>query len=102
MVKKFIKEIIYSKDQIQINLYFSNNSENLNLACPEDEGRWAGNILEENSSLKNPQKIVRNIKIGSALKITANRPDNFTKFYSSGKRKKFKEITAQSQAWTSR
>jgi len=41
-------------------------------------------------------------KNGSALKITANRPNGFTKFYSSGKRKKFKEITAQLQARTSR
>ena len=39
---------------------------------------------------------------GSAIKNSANRPYNFTKFHSSVKRKKFKEMTSQSQARTPR
>jgi len=44
---------------------------------------------------KSPVRIVKN---GSAIKNTANRPYNFTKYNSSVKREEFKEMTSQSQA----
>ncbi len=94
LIKKFIKNILYSKEQIQINLFYSEDFDAFKNSDIPSKG-WLDENKNKDFSFSFRKSSVRIVKNDSTLKITANRPYNFTKFNSSGKRKKFKEITAQ-------
>lgn len=75
LIKKFIKDIVYSKEQFRINLYYSEDFDALkNSILPSGVGtkkkRGVPFLLR-----KSPVRVVQN---GSAIKTTASCPYNFT------------------------
>jgi len=64
-IKKFIKEIIYSKENIQINLCFSSNFAPQNFSDSNLRNRWEGNNFKEKLLSENPKNLVCSNKYGS-------------------------------------
>ncbi len=65
LIKKFIKEIIYSKENIQINLYFSKNFTLQDFSDSNIRDGWEGNNLKEFLPSRNLQNLVCSNKYGS-------------------------------------
>ncbi len=86
---------------MQINLYYSEDFYAFKNSILHSEVGSGGDKKENGTSVYFRKSPVRIVKIGSALKITTNSSYNFTKFHPPIKRKKFKEMTSQSQARTS-
>ena len=71
-LKKHIKNIIYSSSQIQITLYFSKDSENLDFSF------FGGGKQKNREKIRNefspvePDLLVRDNKIGSSFRLSSN------------------------------
>ena len=64
LIKKFIKNILYSKEQIQINLYYSEDFDAFKNSNFPSGGGWGGYKKEKGTSVslpENPQFVLSNM-----------------------------------------
>jgi hypothetical protein len=71
-IKKFIKEIIYSEENIQINLYFSKDFAPQNFSKSNFRDEWEGDNLKGNLYSENPKNLVCSNKNGSPFREEPN------------------------------
>jgi hypothetical protein len=93
--KKFIKDIIYSPSDIQINLYYSRDIGVFkNPVLPYGVGMGRDKKRKGSFRFSFQKPPVRNIKTGSALQIFTNCANNFTEYHSPIKNEKSKKMIA--------
>jgi site-specific DNA recombinase len=71
-IKKFIKEIIYSQENIQINLYFSRGFENLNFSFLDGANKKERRKIHSEFSAEDNNLMVRSIQNGSGFNSSMN------------------------------
>jgi len=70
--KKFIKNIVYSKENIQINLYYSIDSEDFDFSFLDGANKKEQRKILGEFSAEHKNSMVRNIQIGSTFRISSN------------------------------